>query len=140
MSVLIETYQNVKPIGRDNDGPELTHTRWGYMITSQDAGGIATRAGYLVVRYIGIVMALVAIGLLIAPGTTVHPEVLPLKLGVSALFFIVGAVAVWAAGTIAVMRCRWIWNDRNSAVAFAAPMDVSYHWSNFLCGMQANCS
>ncbi|WP_424942890.1 hypothetical protein [Aliiroseovarius crassostreae] len=98
MSVLIETYQNVKPIGRDNDGPELTHTRWGYMITSQDAGGIATRAGYLVVRYFGIVMALVAIGLWIAPGTSVHPEVLPLKLGVSALFFIVGAVAVWGSG------------------------------------------
>lgn len=98
MSMLIDTYQNLKPIGGDNYGPELTHTRWGYMITSQDAAGIAARAGYLVVRYFGIVMVLVAIGLWIAPGTSVHPEVLPLKLGVSVLFFIVGSVAIWGSG------------------------------------------
>lgn len=97
MSVLVEEIQVVRPRGQDNGGPELTHTRWGYMITSQEAVGVLTRLGLGIARYIGVVLLLVAAGLWILPGTSVHPEVMSLKIAVTVLFCLLGFAAIWSS-------------------------------------------
>ncbi|UWP96356.1 hypothetical protein K3X48_05065 [Aliiroseovarius crassostreae] len=96
MSVLINDINDVKSLGSEDQGPELTHTRWGYMITSCDAAGVAMRAGYLLLRYGGIVLFLVAVGLWVMPGASVHPDIIPFKIGVSVLFALLGSVLFWS--------------------------------------------
>lgn len=95
MSVLIDNFQAARQLVTDDDGPELIHTRWGYIITSRDAAKLAMRTGYLFMRYVGIVLVLAAVGLWILPGTSVHGDVIPFKLGVSVLFVILGIVGIW---------------------------------------------
>ncbi|MBT2131147.1 hypothetical protein [Aliiroseovarius lamellibrachiae] len=97
MSVVVEGIQVVRPRGQDNNGPELTHARWGYMITSQEAAGLFTRLGLGFARYIGAIFLLVAAGLWLLPGTSVHPEVLSFKISVTVLFGLLGGVAVWGS-------------------------------------------
>ncbi len=95
MSVLTDSFETVMPSRPECGGPELTHTRWGYMITSHDAAGIAMRAGYLLMRYAGVVLFIAAIGLWILPGTSVHGDVVPFKIAISVLFSILGGVSIW---------------------------------------------
>lgn len=98
MAALTETYKSIMPLEREDAGPELTHARWGYMITSQDGSGLASRLGYLAFRYFGVVLLLAAVGLWMAPGTSMDEGVVPLKLGVSVLFLLTGGVALWSSG------------------------------------------
>lgn len=95
MSVLTDSFDHVRLINPENDGPELTHTSWGYMITSHDAAGFAVKAGYSLMRYFGIVLILVAVGLWVLPGTSVHAEVMPFKIGLSVLFAVLGGISIW---------------------------------------------
>ncbi len=98
MTALTETYKSIGPLEREGAGPELTHARWGYMITSQDQSGLGARLGYLAFRCFGIALLLAAFGLWLAPGSSMNAEILPLKLGVSVLFLLTGGVAVWSSG------------------------------------------
>ncbi len=100
MSVLVDEIQIVKPSRYDNDGPELTHTRWGYMITSQEAAGVVRRIGFGLVRYVGAVLLLVAAGMWVLPGTSVHPDVLSFKIALTVLFGLLGIGALWGSADV----------------------------------------
>lgn len=102
MSVLVDGIQIAKASGRANAGPELTHTRWGYMITSQDAAGAFRRIGFGVMRFLGAALLLAVAGMWLLPGTSVHPEVLSFKIALSVLFGLLGLSAMWGS----VENCR----------------------------------
>ncbi len=51
----------------------------------------------MIARYIGVVLLLVAVGLWVLPGTSVHPDVMSLKIAVTVLFCLLGFAAIWGS-------------------------------------------
>ncbi|MDA5094391.1 hypothetical protein O2N63_09875 [Aliiroseovarius sp. KMU-50] len=99
MSVLIETLQAAKSELVQDEGPELTHASWGYIITSQDQEDLLSYVTLFGMRVLGAVLLLVAMGLLVVPGASVSSDVFSFKLIVSAFFSILGCYAIWSSLT-----------------------------------------
>jgi hypothetical protein len=81
-----------------NDLPyTIDETYWGYIIRANQAPPSGLLLGQAMAWFAGIAFIVAAIGLWVLPLSSTNPDVVPLKLGVSILFFGFAAMLMWFA-------------------------------------------
>lgn len=81
-----------------NDLPyAIDETYWGYIIRAKQAPPSSLVLGQAMAWFAGIAFIVAAIGLWVLPLSISNPEIVPLKLGVSVLFFGFAGMLMWFA-------------------------------------------
>ncbi len=78
-------------------GPVVTQTYWGYTVSEGDKAQKRGQVFEIAGKFMGSILLLAAAGLWLLPNASQGSDIMVMKLGITVLFLMVGAVLVWSA-------------------------------------------
>lgn len=97
MNAVIGNFESGAVAVRAGKGPQINQTYWGYTVAEGDRGQKRGRAFEFAGKLIGAGFLMAAAGMWVLPTSLHGPDMMIMKLGVTVLFLMIGAVMVWNA-------------------------------------------
>jgi len=97
MNAIVGGFENGAVRVNGAKGPVVTQTYWGYTVSEGDKAQKRGQLFEMAGKFMGSILLLAAAGLWLLPNASQGPDIMVMKLGITVLFLMVGAVLVWSA-------------------------------------------